>query len=136
MPSNSLKEVCKYFDLPNKKDAGGLSTWIDVIVNKDKAALDHLLFYGDGDIVSLEAVFNKINGYIKPNMQYAVLRGKDKYHCPECGELGRLRKSYTTAAGTMQHYFSCVHSNCVTSFKVNNKTYMDFLQHKIINNIL
>lgn len=136
LPSNSLKEVCKYFDLENKKDAGGLSTWINVIVNKDKEALDHLLFYGDGDIVSLEAVFNKINGYIKPNMQYAVLRGESKYHCPECGQLGRLRKTYTTAAGTIQHYLSCQSATCVTSFKVNNKTYMDYLQFKIINNIL
>jgi hypothetical protein len=135
LPSNSLKEVCKYYDLPAKVDAGGLQTWVDVIYKKDKEALSHMLFYGDGDITSLEAVFNKILTYIKPNMQYSILNGGDKYECPECGKIGRLRKTYVTAAGTRQHYMSCTDRKCVNSFKINNKTYMDYLQYKIRSNI-
>ncbi len=135
LPSYSLKEVCKYYSLPAKKDAGGLQTWVDVIYKKDPKALEHMLYYGDGDITSLEAVFNKIKNYIKPNMQYAVLRGGEKFECPECGKLGRLRKTYTTAAGTPQHYMSCSQKNCVTSFKVNNKTLMDYLNYKMRNGI-
>ena len=131
LPSNSLKEVCKYYGLPSKIDAGGIDTWKDVVFKKDREALDHLLYYGDGDITSLEAVFNKLLKYIKPNMQYSVLHGGDKYECPECGKLGRLRKTYTTAAGTIQHYMSCTDPKCVTSFKINNKTYMDYLQYKM-----
>jgi predicted PolB exonuclease-like 3'-5' exonuclease len=135
LPSNSLKEVCKYYGLPAKLDAGGIDTWKDVVFKKDKKALKHLLYYGDGDIISLEAVFHKLLKYIKPNMQYSVLNGGDKYECPECGKLGRLRKTYTTAAGTIQHYMSCTDKNCITSFKINNKTYMNYLQYKIRNNI-
>jgi len=135
LPSNSLKEVCKYFKLPSKLDAGGMDTWVNVVIHKQKEALDHLLYYGDGDIISLEAVFNKIKMYVKPNLQYAVLRGGDKFTCPECARLGRLKKTYTTAAGTIQHYMSCRDEECVTSYKVNNKTYMDYLQFKMVNNL-
>ena len=135
LPSNSLKEVCKYYGLPAKIDAGGLDTWKNVVFKKDKDALKYLLYYGDGDIISLEAVFNKIKNYVAPNMQYAVLKGGSKYECPECGKLGRLRKTYSTTQGTIQHYMSCRDEKCLTSFRVNNKTYMDFIQYKITNNI-
>lgn len=135
LPSNSLKEVCKYYGLPLKVDVGGLDTWVKTIYHKDAEALKHLLYYGDGDITSLEAVFNKIKKYVSPNLQYAVLRGGEKFECPECGNLGRLRKTHTTASGTIQHYFSCRNESCITSYKISNKTYMDYLQHKMINNI-
>jgi len=135
LPSNSLKEACKYYNLPSKKDAGGIQTWIDVIYKKDKAALKHLLYYGDGDITSLEALFEKLNPYIPSNMQYAVLRGYEKFHCPECGTLATHNKNYTTAAGTVQHYMRCKNVTCAKVFKVNNKTYQDWIKYKIMNQI-
>jgi uncharacterized protein YprB with RNaseH-like and TPR domain len=97
LPSYSLKEVCKYFDLPAKIDPGGLQTWIDVVYKKDQAALDHLLYYGNGDITSLEAVFNKLNSYIPNLNHYSVLAGDEKFHCPECGGFASHNKRYTTA---------------------------------------
>ena len=36
LPSNSLAEACKYFNLEAKKDAGGINTWIDVIYKKSE----------------------------------------------------------------------------------------------------
>ena len=135
LPSNSLKEVCKYYDLPAKKDAGGIQTWIDVIYKKDKKAMKHMLYYGDGDIISLEAVFKKLNPYIESTTQFAVLRGNEKFHCPECGCLSTHNKNYVTAAGTMQHYMRCKQIDCAKVFKVNNKTYQDWLKYKIMNGI-
>jgi hypothetical protein len=135
LPSNSLKEVCKYFKLPAKKDAGGIDTWIGVVYRKEKEAMDHMLYYGDGDITSLEAVFNKFKSYVNPNMHYGVLKGHAKYHCPECATLGNWNKTYTTRAGTIQHYLRCRNTDCKVSFKVNNKTYQDLLQFKMMNGI-
>ena len=55
-------------------------------------------------------------------MQYAVLRGETKFHCPECGNLPHYKQMYTTAAGTIQHYLQCSDGKeCRTQFKVNNK---------------
>jgi len=136
LPSNSLKEVCTYYGLEAKKDAGGINTWIDVVYKKDREALNHLLFYGDGDIKSLEAVFNLLRPYVKPNLHYGVLKGGKKFCCPECGGHATRRKStYTTAAGTIQHYLLCLNKDCNTRYKINNKTYMDYLRFKVIKGI-
>lgn len=136
LPSYSLKEVCNYYGLEAKKDAGGIQTWVDVVYHKSQEALDHLLYYGDGDIISLEAVFNKLRPYVKPNLHYAVLRGESKFHCPECGRLPHYKSMYVTAAGTIQHWLQCSdRKECKTQFKVNNKTYQDYFQYKIRNGI-
>lgn len=135
LPSNKLAEVCKYFNLVNKIDAGGISTWVNVVYHKDRKALDHMLYYCDGDILSLEAVFNKLLPYTKPNLHYSVLRGGEKFQCPNCGKLPKWNKTYTTAAGTVQHYMKCRDKECGTYFKINNKTYQDYITYKIRNNI-
>ena len=136
LPSNSLKEACKYYGLPNKKDAGGIQTWIDIVYHKKREALDHLLYYGDGDIISLEALFNKLKPYLKPSTHYAVQFGDDKYHCPECSRLANYKMKYVTASGTIQHWLQCPdRKECQTQWKVSNKTYQDYLTYKILNNI-
>ena len=135
LPSNKLAEVAKYYNLVNKLDAGGIDTWTEIVFNKSAEAMNQMLTYCDGDITTLEAVYNKLKPYVKPNVNYAVLRGGDKFHCPECGTLGKWNKTYTTTAGTIQHYMKCRVSECSTTFKVNNKTYIDYLNYKLINGI-
>jgi hypothetical protein len=135
LPSNTLAEVCKYYNLVQKKDPGGIQTWIDIIFGKSKEALDRMLDYCDGDIVSLEAVFNKLKPYVQHNLHYAVLRGDEKFHCPECSRLGMWNKTYTTRAGTTSHYLKCRDASCGKYWKVNNKTYQDYFKYKIQNGI-
>ena len=133
LPSYSLKEICKYYKLPAKIDAGGISTWDDIQFRHCKKAMKHLLYYGDGDIVSLEAVFHKMRPYVKHNVNYSVLYGNTRYHCPECSCTGRWNKTYTTAAGTVQVLMQCRNVNCGTYFKVNNKVYQDYLNYRMIH---
>lgn len=135
LPSNTLAEVCKYFKLPNKKDAGGIGTWIDIVVGKKQEALDHMHYYCDGDVVSLEAAYNKLKPYIRNKSNYAILMGGSKFSCPECGSNNVVvNKKYTTAAGTIQIYMKCYETSCGQQFKINNKTYMDLLQYRILKN--
>ena len=136
LPSNKLSEVAKYFSLQNKRDAGGIQTWINIIFNKSREALDHMHYYCDGDVETLEQVFQLLRPYALHNINYAVLNGGEKYECPSCGKLPHYKMAYTTAAGTLQHYMRCSDRKvCKTTFKVNNKTYMDYLQFKMRNNI-
>jgi len=134
LPSNKLSEVAKYLDVTRKIDSGGMETWFDIVFNKNQKALDHLHYYCDGDVITLEEVYQKLRPYVRNKSNYTVLRGGDKFSCPECGtnHIG-LNKTYTTAAGTIQHYMKC--KECKQPYKINNKTYMDFLQFKIKNNI-
>ena len=136
---NTLAEVCKYFQLEHKRDSGGMQTWFDIVFKKCPKAMAHMVTYCNGDIISLEAAFNKLEKYARPNMHYGVLRGGEKFSCPTCGT-NKVRRShtYTTAAGTIQHYLRCSNRSCKnqeSTYKVNNKTYMDFLQWKMINGI-
>ena len=67
------------------------------------------------------------------NIGYHV--GTKSIHCPECGKLPKWNKTYTTAAGTIQHYMKCRDKECNTYFKVNNKTYQDYFKFNILNDI-
>lgn len=136
LPSNKLSEVARYYNLTAKLDPGGLQTWIDIVINKDKEAMKIMLHYCDGDIVTLKKVYEKIRVYTKPKLNYAVLTGGDKYECPECGHTTiYINKTYTTAMGTIKHHVRCKSKICRTSFTINNKAYMDYLSFKRINNI-
>ena len=84
LPSNKLAEVAKYFNLTLKLDPGGIQTWMDIIFKKDQEALDHMHTYCDGDVITLEEVYN---------------REKD----------------------------------CHQPFKINNKTYQDLLQYRMLS---
>lgn len=133
LPSYSLKELCKYYGLPQKIDAGGIETWQKIQFEKDQEALDHLLYYGDGDIISLEAVFQKLRPYVKLKSNYATLYGNENFFCPECSALPYWNKTYTTLAGTLKHYMKC--KRCNTTFNINNASYQKYFQYKVMNGI-
>jgi hypothetical protein len=135
LPSYRLGEVANYFGLEAKKDPGGLQTWIDIVIHKSKEALDTMLWYCDGDIATLEDVFKKLRTYAEHSLHYAAKQGEGKFRCPECAEMPYHNKMYTTAAGTIQHYMRCSDTKCGQFFKINNKTYQDWLQYKMINGI-
>ena len=91
--------------------------------------------YCDMDVIVLEKVYEKLQPYTKPKVNYSVLRGGEKFGRPNCQSYEiRLRKTYTTPAGTIQHYMSCNSCN-KSSYKINNKTFIDFLQWKMKNNM-
>lgn len=135
LPSYKLAEIAKYFGLTAKLDPGGLNTWIDIVINKEKEALKIMLKYCDGDIITLEEVYNKIKKYVKHTTNYSVLHGGAKFDCPECGNTGHWNKTYTTAAGTVKHYMRCSDKVCGTYWDINNKTYMDYLQYRMMNKV-
>ena len=136
LPAYSLKEICKYYSLPLKLDAGGVDTWKRVQFDKDKEALNHLLYYGDGDIVSLKAVFEKLRPYVKHKTHYGVLTGSSRFHCPNCGKLPHYKSMFVTAAGTVQHRLQCSdRKECRTQFKINNATYQKYFQYRLMNGI-
>jgi len=85
LQSYSLKYCCNYFDVEAKEDSGGVDTWLKLQLQKDREAFEHLLYYGDCDIISTKALYYKIQPYIQYQTHYAVKAGLDKYCCPECG---------------------------------------------------
>jgi transposase-like protein len=100
------------------------------VFKKSPEAMDKMVEYCKMDVTVLQAVFDKLNEYTQTKVNYAVLRGGDKYDCPQCGTTNiRYNKKVTTAAGTIHHWLIC--NPCKKYYKVNNKTYIDWLKYSI-----
>jgi len=71
-----------------------------------------------------------MNSYIFNNSNFAVLRGGEKYHCVECGSPHTEQvKAHATNAGTIQRMMQC--KSCDKNFRINNKTYIDWLKNSL-----
>ena len=103
LPRNKMESVCKRLGLVRKIDNAGMSLWVGVM-NGDVEARNEMLAYNIGDIECLEAVFNKVRGWVTGiNMaQYyddAVVR------CAKCGSdsltpTGKLHRTSVSAFET------------------------------------
>jgi DNA polymerase elongation subunit (family B) len=131
--SNKLDYIGKYLNVGRKMEHEGLQMWIDVVENKDKNALERMKSYCQGDVILLEDVYTALSPYITHNNNFAVLRGGEKWECPECASDDvQMHHTYTTAMGIVRRNMKCNH--CKKQYKISNKTYMSMLQHSIVNN--
>jgi len=129
--SNKLDYIAKFLGVGKKMDTGGLDLWKDIVFKKSPEAMDKMVAYCQMDVNVLQAVFDKLNSYTQSKVNYAVLTGGDKYECPQCGTNNvRYNKKVTTTAGTIHHWLTC--NPCNKYFKVNNKTYEDWVKYRII----
>lgn len=133
--SNKLDYIAKFLGVGAKLKHEGMDMWKAIVFKKDAEALKRMVEYCDMDVIVLEKVYQKLAPYSKHKLNYAVLRGGEKFECPECGTTHvRKRKTYTTAAGTIKHCLNCL-EGCNVSYVVNNKTYIDFVKYKARYNI-
>ena len=134
--SNRLDYIAQFLKVGKKMETGGLDLWKKVCLEKCSNSLNTMVEYCKVDVEILEKVFQKLNPYSKPKTNYAVLKGGEKYECPECGSMPHYKEMRTTAQGTIQHWMQCSDRKvCRKQWKVNNKTYMDFLKFKMKYNI-
>ena len=129
--SNKLDYIAKFLGVGKKMDTGGLDLWKDIVFKKSPEAMAKMVAYCQMDVNVLQAVFDKLNSYTQSKVNYAVLRGGDKYDCPQCGTTNVwYNKKVTTSAGTIHHWLIC--KPCKKYFKVNNNTYQDWVKDRII----
>jgi DNA-directed RNA polymerase subunit M/transcription elongation factor TFIIS len=128
--SNKLDYIAKFLGVGKKMETGGLDLWKDIVFNKSPEAMAKMVAYCQMDVKVLESVFYKLNTYTQSKVNYAVLTGGDKFDCPQCGTSHvKYNKKVTTSAGTIHHWLVC--NPCKKYFKVNNKTYQDWITYNI-----
>lgn len=128
--SNKLDYIAKFLGLEGKMETGGIDLWKKVILEEDQNALDKMVAYCDQDVIVLEKVFHALNNYINPKTNFTVLKGGEKFQCPECASSNvRLSKTTTTARGTIRRHMKC--KDCEKNYTINNKNYTDLLEYKI-----
>ena len=77
------------------------------IVEGDKEtsekALKEMIEYCERDVILLEDVYYILSPFITHNNNFAVLKGGEKWDCPECAsENVEMHKTYTTAMGIVR----------------------------------
>jgi len=136
LPSFSMAYMAQYFGLTLKQSHEGIYMW-DMIEygNKEEQAeyLDKMVTYNKGDIVTTEELYMTLKPYFGSVTNNAVKQGLAKWACPVSGSTDiKLLKTIFTEQGTVQRILYCEESK--HQYKVSNKSYMDFLQRRMINN--
>jgi len=133
LPSFSMAYMSKYFGLTLKQSHEGLHMW-DMIEYGTKAEkkeyLQKMIDYNIGDIVTTEELYLTLRPYFGSVTNKSVQSGLPKWCCPVSGSKNvKLLKTVFTEQGTVQRILFCSDTN--HQYKVNNKTYMDFLERSI-----
>lgn len=129
-PSNRLDYLGQALQVGRKLDHEGMKMWVDICERKDKEALAKMVEYCEQDVILLEDVYTAISPYIYHNTNFAILKGGDRWDCPECAS-NNVRLSHTdaTAMGVIRRHMKCC--DCRKFFKISNRSYIHMLE-KII----
>jgi len=133
LPSYSMAFMAKYFGLTLKQSHEGILMWKMIqrgTPAQKKEYLAKMVTYNRGDIVTTEELFMKLKPYFSTVSNEAASSGEPRWACPVSGSLDvELLKTIYTEAGTVQRILYCKESQ--HQFKINNRTYIDFVQRKI-----
>lgn len=105
--SNRLNYIADFLGL-GQKIKTEYSLWKDILLRKDKIAMEKMIKYCKKDVSLLEKVFKALRGHMDPKTHYGVVFGQDRGSCPECGsdELIRAKKT-VTATGLTRIQYRC-----------------------------
>ena len=115
--SNKLNYIAKYLGIGQKIHTD-YDLWKDIVLNKDKDAMDKMIKYCKMDVILLEKVHKELSLHIPAKTHYGVIFGGDRGSCPECGSDDIVRNNKrVTATGVVK-----VQMRCKTCGKMHTKT--------------
>lgn len=115
--SNRLNYIAEFLGLGGKIKTE-FNLWKDILLNKDKVAMEKMIKYCKKDVSLLEEVYKLLGNHIAPKTHYGVIFGEDRNSCPECGSDDLFRnKKWTTASGMAK-----IQYQCKTCHKFHSKT--------------
>ena len=134
--SNKLDYIGKFLGIGGKLEHEGFQLWEDVVEGTKEVseiALNKMIKYCERDVIVLEDAFFVLSPFIDHNNNFAVLKGGDKWDCPECTSHNvEMFRSYSTPLGIIRREMKC--NDCKKQYKVSNKTYMRMLEDQMKQN--
>lgn len=120
--SNKLDYIGKFLGLGQKLETGGFGLWKDICIFNNADAMHKMVTYCKQDVLLLEQVFQKLQGYGKPKTHTGVLKGKDLCSCPYCASDNTVSNGNIVAAlGTIKKKMKCL--DCIKYFSVSQTAY-------------
>jgi len=107
--SNRLNYIAEFLGLGGKIKTE-FNLWKDILLNKDKVAMEKMIKYCKKDVSLLEEVYKLLGSHIAAKTHYGVVFGQDRGSCPECGAGSKeLIKNNTvvTATGLTRIQYKC-----------------------------
>lgn len=107
--SNRLNYIAEFLGLGGKIKTE-FNLWKDILLNKDKVAMEKMIKYCKKDVSLLEEVYKLLGNHIAVKTHYGVVFGQDRGSCPECGAGSKeLIKNNTvvTATGLTRIQYKC-----------------------------
>jgi len=136
LPSYSMAYMAYYFGLTLKQSHEGIYMWEMIeygTKEQQEEYLAKMVDYNKGDIVTTEELYITLKPYFASVTNNSVAKGGQKWACPVSGSKDvKLLKTIFTEMGTVQRILYCEESK--HQYKVNNKTFMDFLQRNMNQN--
>lgn len=104
LPSYSLDDMCRYFNLPQKVKHDGYDMWVRCLALEKKAHKE-MKEYNQHDTYITEQLYLKVRPWVKNHPNLGLYYGK--IVCPKCGQakLTRAGKHYTLTKEYMR--FRC-----------------------------
>lgn len=115
--SNRLNYIAKFLGIGQKIHTD-FDLWKNIMLNKDKTAMDKMVKYCKNDVILLEKVYKHLQAHIVPKSHFGVMYGTDRGNCPECGsdEL-IIQQTRYSATGVKKYVYQCK-----TCYKYHIKT--------------
>jgi len=130
-PSNRLDAIGKYLGLGGKMDTGGIQLWHDIIQKNSKAAMAKMVKYCKRDVVLLEEVYKKLEGFTKHKTHIGIQEGNSPCSCPSCAnEKTHMKRRFVSPTGTIKVQLRCSNPECKRFFLVSLKHYNDRMSRK------
>jgi uncharacterized protein YprB with RNaseH-like and TPR domain len=115
--SNRLNYIADFLGL-GQKIKTEYSLWKDILLKKDKVAMEKMIKYCKKDVLLLEQVYKTLSNHIEPKTHYGVVFGGDRGSCPECGSDEIIKRGYAVLVSGIKK----VRFQCNTCGKYHNKT--------------
>lgn len=137
-PSYSMKYQAKRMGITQKLGHEGLEMWRKAQYHGDvkvrKQALEDMIKYNIGDIVTTEEMYIESIPYIDHQFHFGTKYGSPKWSCPNCGSTEHVEAHSvtTTKAGTVQHIMRCKTDGQL--YKISATAYLDFIRTNMENN--
>ena len=105
--SNRLNYIADFLGF-GQKIKTEYSLWKDILLKKNKDAMEAMVKYCKKDVLLLEKVFKALSPHTIAKTHYGVIFGQERGSCPECGsnELMRSRMS-TSVSGLKKIQYLC-----------------------------
>jgi DNA polymerase elongation subunit (family B) len=119
--SNRLDYIGQYLGLGKKLETGGFDLWKSV-EDGDKEALEKMIAYCKQDVLLLEKIYKRLEGYSKPKTHIGLVKDHGKCSCPYCGNKKyKISKNRISASGLMKKQLQC--QSCGRYYSVSQTVY-------------